>query len=266
MIGKKIRAVFFDIDGTLVGYRDHRINPKDMESLHLLREKGIKLFIATGRDLLIPIESKVVESVLPLMDGIVNSNGQRCYLTDGTEISFHPLDEEDFVSLRRCCEENHISILYYIGHKSYITELTDHVLAFSEHVGTEVSPVRTISDDLKCPQKICIYASPEDEERLLKPLMHRTLSARNTEHLIDIIPEGIGKGSGIREFCEYFSIAPDETMAFGDGENDIPMMNEAGISVAMANADKRVRAEADYVTGYSEEAGITQALRYYGLI
>ena len=266
MDGRKIKAMFFDIDGTLIGYRTHQIHPRDLESLRKLKEKGIKLFIATGRDLLIPIEAQTVENILPLMDGVVNANGQRCYLTDGTEVSYHPLPEEDFRPIRKNCEENHIAILYYIGHDSYVTELTDHVLGFEKHVGIPHPPIRPIAEDLGSPQKICLYASPEDEARFIRPLLKLSTSARNTEHLIDLIPDGIGKDSGIREFCAYFGIRREETMAFGDGENDLSMMTEAGISVAMAIADERVKTAADYVTLSSEEAGITRALEHFGLL
>lgn len=266
MDSRKIKAIFFDIDGTLVGYRTHQIHPRDIESLQKLKDKGIKLFIATGRDLLIPIEAQNTKPVMPLMTGVVNSNGQRCYLTDGTEVSYHPLPEEDFRPLRKICEENHIAILYYIGHDSFITELTDHVLGFEKHVGIHHPPVRPIEKDLGSPQKICLYASPEDEARFITPLLKHSLTARNTEHLIDLIPKGIGKDSGIREFCAYFGLRREETMAFGDGENDISMMSEAGISVAMSIADERVKAGADYVTLSSEEAGITMALEHFGLL
>lgn len=263
---RKIKALFFDIDGTLAGYETHRVNETDLESLRKLREEGILLFIATGRDLRIPIEARITEDVMPLMTGVVNANGQQCCLADGTEISSHHLSEEDFPAIRKTCEENHISILYYLGQNSYITEMTDHVAGFAGHVGIPHPPVRPMEPDLSAPQKLCLYASPEDEDRLLRPLMKHTFTARNTEHLIDLIPEGIGKDSGIREVCEYFGISPEETMAFGDGENDIAMLRAAGIGVAMANAEDCVKAAADYVTDTAEKAGITKTLIHFGLL
>ena len=96
--------------------------------------------------------------------------------------------------------------------------------------------------------------------------MKNSTAARNSAHLIDIIPAGIGKDLGIREICEYFRLSREETMAFGDGENDIPMLKEAGISIAMSIASEKVREKADYITGSSEEAGITSALEHFGLI
>lgn len=263
---KTVRALFFDVDGTLVGYQHHRIDPREIESIRALREKGYKLFIATGRDIHARLEALVIEPLLGYMDGFISSNGQNCFLADGTEISSHPLNESDFVPLRECCEANHIAMLYYFGPDSYVTEITDHVLAFEKHIGINIPPVRPMDPELRSISRLCVYASPEDEARLLKPLMNHTLTARNSDHLIDLIPKGVGKDSGIREVCAWLKIPREETMAFGDGENDISMMHEAGISVAMGNADERVKAAADYVTGTSEEAGITQALKHFGLI
>jgi len=262
---RNIKALFFDIDGTLAGYKDHQIDPRDMESLRKLKEKGLLLFIATGRDLLIPIEAKIAETAMHLMTGVINANGQQCYLTDGTEISYHPIDEEDLRAVCRTCVENHIAILYYIGHERFITEMTDHVAGFAARVGIPWPPVRPMDTKTETPRKLCLHIAPQDEARLVTPLLKHTYTARNTEHLIDLIPEGIGKDHGIREICDYFGISPDETMAFGDGENDITMLHAAGIGVAMASAEDHIKAEADYAAK-SEEAGITEALNHFGLL
>ncbi len=261
-----IKALFFDVDGTLMGYISHRIHPDDFTSLRELHEKGYKLFIASGRDLYVPAERSILTPVLPYLDGFISANGQRCYLSDGTVISYHPLPAEDFVPIREICRENHIAILYYIGHESFVTELSEHVQAFADHVDIPVPPVRPIDPSLTEPQKICLYISPEDEDRLLGGLRKHTYSARNTEHLIDLIPQGVGKDSGIREICSSLGIDPKETMAFGDGENDLSMMAQAGISIAMGNADECVKASADHITDSSEDGGITKALKHFGLL
>lgn len=114
--------------------------------------------------------------------------------------------------------------------------------------------------------KLCIHCSQEEEDKYLKPLMKKTWSARITPDLIDMIPEGVGKDSGIREICSYFGIGIGETMAFGDGQNDLCMLQIVGIAVAMENAADNVKAVADHVTSITEEAGITRALQHYGLL
>ena len=82
----------------------------------------------------------------------------------------------------------------------------------------------------------------------------------------NITPKFGGKASGIQKYLDQHGIQKEETMAFGDGENDIEMLQFAGIGVAMGNADKRVKEQADYVTSTVDEGGIEQALRYFGLI
>ena len=98
-----IKALFFDIDGTLASPGKHVIHPVDIESFRLMHEKGLKLFIATGRDLFIPEEAEVIIPVMPFLTGYVDINGQHCALSDGTEISVHPLADEDFLPLRAAC-------------------------------------------------------------------------------------------------------------------------------------------------------------------
>ena len=77
---------------------------------------------------------------------------------------------------------------------------------------------------------------------------------------------GVDKAEGIDRLLARFGIGLDETMAFGDGGNDIPMLRHVGTGVAMGNADGAVKAEADYVTTSVDEEGIARALRHFGLI
>ena len=77
---KQIKALFFDVDGTLVSYQNHRIHPQDIKTLAELHERGIKLFIASGRDFAIPQEAATITEAAPYMDGYIGINGQHCEL------------------------------------------------------------------------------------------------------------------------------------------------------------------------------------------
>ena len=65
---------------------------------------------------------------------------------------------------------------------------------------------------------------------------------------------------------DYFGISLEESMAFGDGGNDIPMLKHVGIGVAMGNAEDEVKQAADYVTDSVDENGIEKALWHFGVI
>ena len=262
----EIKALFFDIDGTLIGLKSHNLNETDIASLRTLKEKGYLLFIATGRDFCIPEEIIQLKPIMPYLTGYVDVNGQHCALMDGTEISSHPLADEDFIPLRAVCEREHLSILYRSGNANYITEMTDRVKRYWVWMGIDAPEVRPMDPDVHDAPKICIHCSPEEEAEFLTPIMKHTWTARITPDLIDLIPKGIGKDSGIRDICSHFGIGIEETMGFGDGQNDLVMLNYVGTAVAMSNADDNVKAAADFVTTTTEEAGITTALRHYGLI
>ena len=261
-----IKALFFDIDGTLIGLKSHQLNETDIASLAILKEKGYLLFIATGRDFCIPEEIVQLKPIMPYLTGYVDVNGQHCALMDGTEISSHPLADEDFIPLRAVCEKEHLSILYRFGNANYITEMTDRVTRYWKWMGIDTPEVRPMDPDVHDAPKICIHCSPEEEAEFLTPLMKHTWTARITPDLIDLIPAGVGKAEGIREICRWFGIGIEETMGFGDGQNDLDMLNLVGTAVAMENAADNIKAAADHVTAVTEEAGITQALRHFDLL
>ena len=70
----------------------------------------------------------------------------------------------------------------------------------------------------------------------------------------------------MEQLLKHFGISREETIAFGDGENDMEMLEYAGIGVAMGNAEEKVKQCADYVTGDTDKGGIPSALRHYGIL
>ena len=82
---------------------------------------------------------------------------------------------------------------------------------------------------------------------------------------LEVIPSQINKGQGIRSICSVLGIGPEQVMAFGDAENDIPMLRVAGIGVAMGNAADVVKAAADYVTRSNNEDGVAAALEAFSV-
>ena len=89
---------------------------------------------------------------------------------------------------------------------------------------------------------------------------------RNSDSCIDIAPKGISKAAGIAASKSLMHLQQVPVFAFGDGNNDIEMLEKATVGVAMGNASKSVQAHADYVTSRFDNHGITQALQYYDLI
>ena len=114
-------------------------------------------------------------------------------------------------------------------------------------------------------QLIAFFRDGEEEQQIMAALPHCEATRWNPL-FADVVPQGSSKAIGIDKIIAHYGIRLEETMAFGDGGNDIPMLRHAGIGVAMGNSTTEVQAAADWVTTSVDEDGIMNALRHFGVI
>ena len=97
--------------------------------------------------------------------------------------------------------------------------------------------------------------------------MRRAFPSLNLFHILgdyyDFSAKEATKGNAIRQVCQMLHVEQDKTIAFGDGENDVPMFESAGMSVAMGNAKETVKTRAKYVTAEIEDDGILKAVEKF---
>ncbi|MEM8858707.1 MAG: HAD-IIB family hydrolase, partial [Chloroflexota bacterium] len=86
------------------------------------------------------------------------------------------------------------------------------------------------------------------------------------ETVLEVVPAGSSKGNGVSKALEVLGMTADEVMAFGDGDNDIEMLDMMGIGVAMGNGTSAAKAAADYVTLSNDDDGIVHALYHFGIL
>ena len=112
----------------------------------------------------------------------------------------------------------------------------------------------------------CLAFVKDRERLMLENMLDECIITSWNETGIDIISKHGGKAKGLEKFIEKYGLLRGETMAFGDGENDIDMIRYAGIGVAMGNAIKNLKSAADYITTDIDDDGIANALKHFGLI
>lgn len=256
-----IKAIFFDIDGTLVSFQTHQVPLSARKALATLRRKGIKVFIATGRHL------HAINNLPGLeFDGYVTLNGGLCYAGHNKVIYKHAIPREDVRSLLQYMDEKPMPCVFVREKDMYINFINDTVVDVFKMLNfIEVPQTDLRSLDEADVLQFIAFFDHEKEEEVMKHLPH-CRATRWFHSFSDVVPEGGAKTIGIRKIAEYFGIRPDEIMAFGDGGNDLEMLRETSVGIAMGNAEDPVKAVADYVTNSVDEDGIANALRHYGLI
>ena len=259
------KALFFDIDGTLVSFQTHVIPASTIEALTLAHEKGIQIFIATGRPTLIINNLGELQS-RGLIDGYITMNGGYCYV--GDEIVYKScIPDEDVQIIADFCRKNNFPCIFVGEHDASVCQ-PDETLRyiFYKHLGVKEFPEE---DFEKATQRdvyqITPFFNPEQEKEVL-PLVTHGECGRWHPAFVDITAKGNTKQNGIDQFIQRFGFKLEETMAFGDGGNDIGMLRHAGIGIAMGNANEDVKASADYVTASVDEDGIYKALKHFGII
>lgn len=260
-----IKAAFFDIDGTLVSFRQKILPDQLCEDLPALRKRGVKIYICSGRALQDLEKTGMLRGVE--FDGYVTLNGQHCCGGDGAVVRDEPIALSDLRSAYDVLMAHPEFPALLAGNgESYLTKINGRVRDIYEFLHTAVYPVRDPAWMLEGKVYQFVPFVELAEEHFFLDVMPGCVSTRWHPKGIDIIPKDGGKGAGVRAMMERYGFARDEVMAFGDGENDVSMLAEAGISVAMGNSEEKVKAVAGYVTGTVEEVGVSKALRHFGLL
>lgn len=257
----KIKAVFFDIDGTLVSFTTHTVPDSAREAIARLRERGIKVFIATGRLLR---HTDVVRDIE--VDGYITVNGSYCLTSSGEVIYEQAFPRQTVERIFSFMEQYGFSMELMTHENIFVEEITPEVQRAIDMVNIipAIAPLREIAAKQKVFQ-VCPYISHELEQQIL-PQLPECVGSRWTELFMDVNMRGIDKAIAARKVMEYYGFTMEESMAFGDGGNDVSLVREVALGVAMGNACDALKEVADHITTGVDEDGISHALEYFDLI
>ncbi|MDM1049309.1 MULTISPECIES: Cof-type HAD-IIB family hydrolase [Sphingobacterium] len=257
-----VKAVFFDIDGTLISFKTHKVPESTVEAIKELQSKGIKTILSTGRSINSIDHVKFLD-----FDGFITFNGGYC-LTNTNEVLFRKaIDKEDIQSVMDYAKQKPLSFSFMSEQEITIHDVTPEIAGMYAHLNLPVP--KLVDMDLVDTSSILqtnIFLGPDEEEEFMNSVMPNSLASRWTPLFADVNPKGLSKKVGIDIFCKHFGIDIEHTMAFGDGGNDISMLQHVKVGVAMGNANPEVKAIADYTTNEVDDNGIWNALKKFGVI
>lgn len=253
------RLLFFDIDGTLVRWDSMELPPTGvLEDFGHLREMGHRLFLCTGR----PLGDIGPLRELPF-DGIISGAGARIQV--GDQVIFHRVMPKKLL-------EQVVELLI----DRELTGLLEGTNGFY-YAGQGKRTLNWDFPRLHSPEELTGQESVElftirfDYQKQITDILpflqsHFEIYRCEDPLRLEMGLPGQNKAQAIKRVCAHLKAPLQDTVAFGDSENDLAMLRTAGVGVAMGNAPLPVRQAADMVTGTWEQDGVSQAFRQLGLL
>ena len=266
---KDIRLIALDIDGTLTNDQKE-ITADTLKTLLACQQNGICVALASAR----PAPGLYLDRdrlQLKRYHGILMSYNGGC-ITDAADdrvLSKTAMDMEETRAILRRLEQLDVTVILDDGKQFYVTDADGYKVQYEcWNNRMSCTEVPNLADFLSfAPVKLLLSVLPEKLEAVRSQtaafLPESLITVQTSPFYFEIIPRSIDKGKGLLAICNALGIDPSQSMAFGDSENDIPMIRAAGIGVAMGNAAENVRAAADYVTASNNEDGIAEAIRRF---
>mgnify|MGYP001032246164 CR=1 FL=1 len=259
-----MKAVFFDIDGTLWG-SDMKIPDSTKEALRRLKENGVYIFICSGR-------TKVFikdPALLALgFDGMVSGCGT-CVEFQEQEILYKSIPCDVLEHTVSVLKRYHMPVILEGRSCEYMDEadfMGDPFLdIIKRDVGENMKSISGSSMEWEASKFSAAIKNDNYREALteLNPwydfLVHGT-------KVVEGVPKGFSKATGMQAMCRALNISHEDTYAFGDSVNDLEMLKFAAWGIAMGNGTPEAKAAADYVTDSVNENGIYNACRHFSLI
>lgn len=260
------KIIFLDIDGTLLSFRTHRVPQSTIDAIHQARQQGIKVWIATGRPLPFVNNLEGME-----FDGIMCVNGAQCQIQSTLQnaegvriIHSQPIPRAD---VERMIAEQHRSglAIVYAGNERTILAAPKGVPSVVDVIFTyldiKMPPMAQPEEALNFTvMQIIGFYTEADQKHIMGDILKGCSDTRWHPVFADCIAKGTSKATGIDHIIRHYGFDLSETMAFGDGGNDIEMLRHAGIGVAMGNANDEVKAAADIVTTSVDDDGVANII------
>ncbi len=244
-MSKKIKLVALDMDGTVLN-SNGEISTENAEAIKKVQKKGVTVVFSTGRTLL---TCKTFAEALNLSSYLITVNGSEIWDSEGN------LLERNFI------ETMSMDWMWQLSRK--------HQIPFWA-VGDDRIWDNEMPDDLEAVQ--WLKGRFEFGDNPLRDQVMKEIEKRGEFEVTNSSPSnlevnalGVNKAAAIQKVCSYMDLSMDEVMTMGDSLNDLAMIKQAGLGVAMGNAQRTVKEAANWVTATNDHHGVAVALEKWVL-
>ena len=268
----KYKMLVTDMDYTLLN-KEKKVSDRNREALRRAMEKGVHMVVATGR---IYTSARIYARLLGLDTPIIASNG--ALIKDASKTIFRDILSQDTVrEMLRLCHKYGVYCHFFTENTIYSEKLINVSLRYTEwnkYMGEEDQVKIRIVDDgeeiieaAKSEVLKAVVFDDDDEkiQKLRDGIMETGIVSvsQSMKHNLEVMNKGVTKGNAVRILAQLYGINREEVIAIGDNENDISMIEYAGLGIAMGNAEECLKRAADHVTGDYQEDGVAEAIEKF---
>ena len=256
-----MRTIFFDLDGTLLN-EDHQLHPENIEVIHQLQQRGVTVCLASGRTYQ---SMRPFHRQLGLQTPLICYNGAKIVFSESEtiETALTPQMLRPLVELSR----DHQFHLHLYRDEEWYTERPDSEESRDYAEKTHMTPIAVdLYEIANSPCTKALFIAAPERLAMLSTLITAQLGdevdlTSSMNHFLEVLVKGINKGWDIRQVCERLALPLEQTIAFGDGLNDLEMLQLVGHGVAMENAHETLKVAADAMAPHHAHAGVARYLR-----
>lgn len=268
---KNIELVVVDLDGTLLN-EESKMSERNEKALKAAMEKGVKVVIATGKT---RFSARDVIARLDLQTPGIYTQGLTIYNAAGVITTEWKLDPDVARRVITFAEDRGFSMIAYSGDRILTHTDSPHAKGLHEKYGEPepeaVGPLQNILTEMTIHKLIAAKLGEPARINALRWQLSMQLDGRArlvksaVMDMVEVLPPNGSKGTALKSVLRSLGISAENTLAIGDAENDLEMLQLAGVGVAMGNANDHLKAVADHVVGTNREDGVAEAIEKFVL-
>jgi Cof subfamily protein (haloacid dehalogenase superfamily) len=268
------KLICLDMDGTLLN-DEKEISDRNKEAIKSAIEKGVKVAICTGR---LFTAANEYADMLGIKAPVISANGAYIREKDRNEIIYKSIFElKNAKAVLDIAKQYNISLNFHTPDSIY-TERSNKsyelYLKYNKNAANNNKINLQIVDNLyetllKNKDDILKCIAIEDDIELIKKVkeelrkLPKVEVVSSSENNFEVMQKGVSKGRGVEMLAAYYGIDKSEVICIGDNENDLTMIEYAGLGIAMGNSEQAVIAKAKYITDTNNNDGVAKAIEKF---
>src|SRR4051812_13862185 len=258
---RDLDVVATDLDHTLI-WDDGVLRPRTQAALAAAREAGLRVVVVTGR-MVQSLRRVFEETGLP--DAVVCYQGAVVADSQGRWLRHVPIEAGLAREVIAAVGAEGYEPNVYVDDKLYVARVTPEATAYASFQGLEIHAVGDLGTWIeRDPTKLVCVGDPDALEglgvRMRERFAGRLHITKSLPYFLEFATAGVTKGTGLGFLAEHLGFTAERTIAFGDGENDVELLEWAGYAVAVENAHRRVKEVADWICPPAAEQGVAQVI------